>query len=242
MRERGFSVIEVMIAAGVLAVVVALVLPAALGRFAERSLDGVARDVSAAIALARSGTSESGLPVAVRFRLDTPSGAWRIESARMSEGDSPERLDGLSTRAASAERGADRADAEPDWRVLRTLPRGVEVLREAPEPSDVPPMPPVPAAAPLADAGETPETILVGIFLPGGRCAVGGGFFLVRAQGTAPETITSGVELNVSAWTGRVRAEPWRALSPADDLMSVPTPESLPTDWLAPPTDAGGAP
>lgn len=106
MRGRGFSVIEVMIAAGVLAVVVALVMPAALGRLGSRSLDQTGQDLAAALTLAQGEAGETGLGVAIRLRPDD-AGAWHAESAVIAHAEEVESFDALAgDSSASRQRPA----------------------------------------------------------------------------------------------------------------------------------------
>jgi len=244
MRGRGFSVIEVMIAAGILAVLAALVMPAALGHVATRSLVQSGEDLGAGLALAGAEASETGLALAVRLRRGA-DGSWRVERASLRAPDDLQMLETSDAPTPTRSRAGVTARDEIVWRPLLALPAGVTVSREAP-PSDQPAPDlrrPAGGDAPGsllesdADARDD-DTLLVGVFLPGGRFVGEGALYLARED----EPVHEAVVVSVSTWTGRVRLAEWRAADPADVGDAETPEESRLEDWLGEAEGEGEAP
>ncbi len=239
MRVRGFSVIEVVVATGVLALIVALVLPAVLGRAVGRPIDGVARDLESALWLARAEASESGRPLAVRCRETQDGGGWVLERAMVADA---EAFDSWAEAGEELSRGAGDTGSDLDemrWRPLAAIPVEFVASAEAPSVESV-------GVAGLEEApsdAEVPEAFVLGVFLPTGRCAGAGRLFLTPRSDD--DSAGDGIELVISAWTGRVRTSPWRAET--GDLFEAPSGDAENADggipeWLSAPGDAGVEP
>ncbi|MEZ6242876.1 MAG: hypothetical protein R3B57_07505 [Phycisphaerales bacterium] len=244
--------IEVMIAAGVLAVVVALVMPAALGRLGSRSLDQTGQDLAAALTLAQGEAGETGLGVAIRLRPDD-AGAWHAESAVIAHAEEVESFDALAgdssasrAPASSVRPGSD----ELNWRELLAFPSGVVVSLDPPESVGQTPelmrasldaMPP--ASLPSGPQnGAAPEPILLGVFLPGGRFMGKGALYLSSVTDPDAVATTRAVVVSVSAWTGRVTINAWRSSDEERPETDEPADDAIPTDWLGAPGEGGDAP
>lgn len=227
MRSRGFTVIEVMMALGLLSVIVALVLPVVADRVTSRDLDRVAGDVAGALALARSTAQETGVPVAVRARR--AGDLWTIEQRPVDAAS----LAPLLQNQAGAPTPSDAPDA-PAWGHLLEIPAAFVVARwaptsEAPNPIDLREPAPLPSEFPDTDR------ILAGVFLPGGRCIGAGELFLSIAP-EEPGRSAPAVRLTISAWTGAVIAERVETASDA----ALPSDEQIaPPVFDAPPGEPG---
>lgn len=225
MRSRGFTVIEVMMALGLLGVIIALVLPAVTDRVTARDLDRVAQSVADAVALARSNAQELGVPVAVRARRNGDS--WLIEQ-RAVESES------LASLFEDERDAPTRADAIA-WDVLVELPGEILVSRAAPVPDERAPTLPIEDLAPAPEPAETDEAseIALGVFLPGGRCA-GAGDVYVFVRPEDPTRSAPARKLTLSPWTSAAIIERVAASTDADVLTDEPAPppmfEALPED------------
>lgn len=205
MRTRGFTLLEIMIALGVLAVVLGLSLPALSARLDRGSFDAGVDRVRHSIELAREEAREIGVPVQVRARTELSGGVvleWRTA-------DSP---------GASEESGATPDEAA--WTRVAELGRGLTITRERPASS---PGAPEVGAGPdelesfaEREAGDELPTQRIGLFLPSGEAIVPGPSYLVEAGASPVSSDQRWVELSISPWTGRVTIERPQPTDPSE--------------------------
>ncbi len=195
MRSRGFTLLEILVALGVLGVVLGLSLPAVSARLDRGSFDANAERVVGALRLARDEARNAGRPVRVRATTQATGPTaieWSFQAGADADGDTP---------------------PEPEWTALVEIPRGNSVTDQDPaalattgfgEP--VMQFQNEPALAPEFD--ETGEsTLALCVFMPGGEAVVNGPIWLVDAEGEGLVDAERWVGLTISPWTGRITSE-----------------------------------
>jgi len=241
MRRRGFTLLEVLVALGVLGVVLGLSLPALNARLERGSFEGSAERLAGAVRLAKEEARDSGRPVTVRART-LESGAMVIEwSAGMLQSE-PRPSDGGPAEVGDEQRwtsltelaiGLAIGDRDPGQTL--DLDEGLQATgSSAAWPGE---------SADAEDllffddelAGERVRTL--GVFLPSAEAIVQGPVYLIeqpRDEAASPERWAS---LTVSPWTGRISLEVFRARSRPAALTSEGDDDA---DLLEPPPDDHG--
>jgi len=222
MRRRGFTLLEVLVALGVLGVVLGLSMPALIARVDRGSFESNAERLAGAVRLAKEAAREAGQPVTVRARtLET--GVTVIEGGA-----------GVTRTARPADEGPPGSSEEQSWTTLTELAPGLSLSERDPGladdlnadrgesiardewPDEIPDFETLLAPSQGPATGGQTRTLCV--FLPSAESIVQGPVYLIetpRAASTPPKRWAS---LTVSAWTGRVLLEQHRATSAVETL------------------------
>ncbi len=200
MRSRGFTLLEILVALGVLGVVLGLSLPAISARLDRGSFDANAERLVGALRLARDEARDAGRPVSVRAR--TPGlGPTFVEWS-------------FATSPAARESSPQGVPAEPAWTKLVEIPRSYFVSDQDPaaiDPNGSASASPDPLLSDAAlesglDEGGT-RTLPVCVFTPGAEAIVSGPVWLVDADRARLPEVNRWVKLTLSPWTGRMSVE-----------------------------------
>ena len=204
MPRRGLTLLELLIAIGLVVALGALVFPTMMGRQRQRTFDSTIQIIRDQLLLARAHAQATGVPVEVMYYSEAP----HVE-ARMFR---PERA---ASRFADADGSAAMLDfpEEPDEELLipegwayRHLAEGVQITRTPPQElqdgddnlfgsfdDDL--------GAYFDDASASlvlelpPSTIRLAVFLPDGSALLGEGVWVVDKDGRARR-------IEVNPWTG----------------------------------------
>ncbi len=207
MRSRGFTLLEVLVALGVLGVVLGLSMPAISTRLERGSFEGAAERLAGALRTALGEARASGRAVEVRARTDA-SGRLVIEWALA--GHAPESganaqeevSEGVASTSASGPNEEERA-----WRPLAEVGPGVVLSPTDPASLEqvADPTPPGALSFPeLADVGTPEFARTLAVFLPGSEAIVPASIWLVP-ETQDPEAVPSRwATITISAWTARV--------------------------------------
>lgn len=199
MRTRGFTLLEVLIALGVLGVVIGLSMPALSARLERGSFEASLARAQRTVELGRERARELGTPARVRATR-RPGGAWVLECR--AEDDQPDLSDLVAASGSADERVGD------GWERLTELAPGVDIAQEPP--TDAPgsgqpnPSEDLLDGALGADQDAQIQTHAIALFLPNGEAVVAGRTVLVdEASGRSVGDVRWG-EIEISPWTGRV--------------------------------------
>jgi type II secretory pathway pseudopilin PulG len=204
MPRRGLTLLELLIAIGLVVALGALVFPTMMGRHRQRTFDSTIEIIRDQLLLARAHAQATGVPVEVMYYSDAP----HVE-ARMFR---PERA---ASRFGDADGSAAMLDfgEEPDEDLLipegwayRHLAEGVHVTRTPPQEFEDGYDDPFGSfdddlGAYFDDASaslvpdQPPRTIRLAVFLPDGSALLGEGVWVVDNDGRARR-------IEVNPWTG----------------------------------------
>ncbi|MFI4898233.1 MAG: Tfp pilus assembly protein FimT/FimU [Phycisphaerales bacterium JB059] len=232
MRSRGFTLLEVLVALGVLGVVLGLSMPAISSRLERGSFEGAAERLAGALRTALGEARASGQPVEVRARSDS-SGRLVIEWSVAGGRPEPVEPDAEGERS-----GFDAGPSEEEriWKPLAELGPGFE-LRET-DPASLEQA--TDAAPPEASAFPEPAPLesldparTLAVFLPGSEAIVPASIWLAPTTPDPEAVPPRWATLTISAWTARVSLE---FRTPAIDPVAgaAPDDEAPPFDDLAP--------
>ena len=204
MPRRGLTLLELLMAIGLVVALGALVFPTMMGRQRQRTFDSTIQIIRDQLLLARAHAQATGIPVEVMYYSDAP----HVE-ARMFR---PERA---ASRFGNADGSAAMLDfpEEPDEDLLipegwayRHLAEGVHVNRTPPQELQDGSDEPFGSfdddlGADFDDASaslgldQPPRTIRLAVFLPDGSALLGEGVWVVENDGRARRS-------EVNPWTG----------------------------------------
>ena len=221
--SRGLTLIEILIALGLVVALAALVLPTLSWMSRFRPLDSACQDVEALCLRARAHAAVNGRPIQIRVRGSNLEADWlEIEALSFDAADSIEAVDELNDSDVSSE----TSDPLPTWSRLR-LQDGVrclarssfvsETVDESSAMSDV-----MSDSSPLGESID--RTTLLVIFLPDGTAISRDDLVLVDDSGRTRN-------LMIDELTGRVTTIdsvgiPSENEDPLDRLEESPRPES----------------
>ncbi|MCC6659280.1 MAG: hypothetical protein IT437_00170 [Phycisphaerales bacterium] len=174
MRRPGFTILELVIALGLVALLGGLATPALYERLAGSRLDAAGRDVAAVAAAVRADAVREGR--GLELRAERHGGAWWLVSAPL---DAPR----------------DGAAATPVVTLRGELPAGVDASETLPSGSGG--APEAPAELPTGSAGDAETSVVLGVLLPDGSAWAPQVAYLVLAH--APERA---LEVKLNSWTG----------------------------------------
>lgn len=220
--QRGFTLLEVIVAVSLVLALGALVMPAVSRRIAGATGESVSRGLRAAVGEARGDAVRESRSLRVEVVTNPVSGDVRVvarEFATVEDGAAPARFVGPIFDVGEATAGGEDEATE---RVLMELPRWTRVSREAPvvegEWGD--------SGEGGADAGfgdeegaaeseveEGGETVCLGVLLPTGGAVAGAPAYL-----TLPGSWT--VVVTLDAWTGDAVVTRWEPPAPEDEWGS----------------------
>ncbi len=188
--DRGFTLVELLVAVVLLLALSALVMPSILGALDEQAYETAVEVASSQLLLARAHAQATGEPVEVVYEPETRSLVARVFSGEglRAQGDGEAVLD-----PGDGSDDDQRAIPEP-W-ANRPLPGAVKISRQAPSSDDGPV-----AMPPREIAPTEPSPILLVVYAPSGAALFGSPVWLADPNGRAGR-------LAVSPWTGLVRFE-----------------------------------
>ncbi|MEO1130245.1 MAG: GspH/FimT family pseudopilin [Planctomycetota bacterium] len=173
----GFTLVEILVTVGLLALIAALASPMLLAGRAERRFAASIEQVESLAALVRTEAMQSGVPIEVFADVDD-TGAWRVRT---------QALAGVADEQAVAD-----ADA-PGARTRMTLPPGVRFGTPQEAEGDLVLSP----AGPISIEGERSERFVLVVCLPDGGAAPGESVALLDIEGRR-------AAVSVASWTGLV--------------------------------------
>lgn len=158
--SRGFTLLEIVIALGLVVLLSGLVMPALLGRMGAARVEGAIRDVESAALIARAESQQEGRAVLL-LGMRTTSGQWAMISAQAGDG----------TEGAAVVRAwlsiDDTIDTPERRRMLVVLPEGTSLARTETDMDD-----------------RTDSRIAVAVFLPDGSALALGRVVLTARDGS----------------------------------------------------------
>jgi prepilin-type N-terminal cleavage/methylation domain-containing protein len=175
--RAGFTLVEILVTVGLLALIAALASPMLLADRAERRFAASIEQVQSLAALVRTESMQSGQPIEV-FVVSDDTGAWNVRTRSVS---------GMVEEQASADADAPRA------RTRITLAPGVRFGEPRDAEGDLVLSP----AGPVALEAEQSERFVLLVCLPDGGAAPGEPVSLLDAEGRR-------ADLTVAPWTGSV--------------------------------------
>jgi prepilin-type N-terminal cleavage/methylation domain-containing protein len=218
MRQRGFTLLEMLIALGLMVALMALAIPAVWGRTAGARLDGASRQVCAMIVRCREESQRRGEPLALSY--SDAGGAWlvieRVSGADSQQGERARRSeDRAESRAGGTEGAGGQAGApDPGSGVMvevdrEPLPDGVLITLEKPVGGGAAEAGAAgrggasaverPVSGASAAGGRGPVRLVV--FMPDGSAVMGGNgvwAFYVRTGADS----TRALEVSARRWSG----------------------------------------
>lgn len=204
MPRRGMTLLELLIAIGLVVALGALVFPTMMGRQRQRSFDSTIQIIRDQLLLARAHAQATGVPVEVMYYSDAPHievRMFRPERAAARFGDA----DGSAVMLDSGEEPDEDLLIPEGW-AYRHLAEGVQITRTPPQElqdgyddsfgsfydeleadfDDA-------SASPALD--QPPRTIRLAVFLPDGSALLGEGVWVVDDDGRSRR-------IEVNPWTG----------------------------------------
>ena len=173
MRRPGFTILELVIALGVIALLGGLAAPALYSRLGDSRLEAAARDVAAVVAAVRADAVREGR--ALELRAERDGAGVRLVSAPLEEGPIA---------------GEDGAAPEPVRTLRFELPAGVDVSDSLPDGVEAsPPLAPAEVAA--------PRDVVIGVLMPDGSAWSSTVTYLALAHEP-----TRALEVKLNSWTG----------------------------------------